>query len=665
MNQRIRLLRLVGVAPPTSCPSRGGDEEKKEGDRSLDVLLSQEVVDLGALRSAVGEGKCCPSNRLVCWRLVMGILPPESDRWCMVARELSDWYEEISKAAPLLCKGSLQSSSLKYMLHDTGKENTTALISAEKLYREYLMKLLIEGRRPQSIMPWLRCDTLDKVNHSMTESKASQMYNADDINAPCIAYVFSASFSHSDSDRHAIFWCYFHFMELFSNPGCSYKRLHTVTSMVRESDPDMVKHVQSTGLDLKDLLQSWFRTCFTVCLSIDSLVLLWDRLLAYGVDFSVFFAIALLNYIRPVLLRSEDKQSMLQIFLSVHELVPSVQDIIASAITMLNSKTHLTQKLWRPKLNDYCMQVKLMVPSALKLLAGPGDCVYHSSAYDYTTSDFCLYKGEMTYGGASISVVRVENSFEGIGPETFFSNVALENKIATEKVSDSYPVAVQCNVVHRLGRMVYLVRETWQTASGAKRDLLMLTAHVKLPDEGWLVVSQSIDVREDPSFHDLDASLSKFSSISRAWLISPLYLPTNCPCSSCSATSQAHAYEDTGSSFSRTFSDMQVDMLVAGASGGVLPSTQGLTYLPVPSKDMKHSCNTHNKLWRTYDKFASKFDANELRHPVAGRLCGVCVRGMMAMDSQASRADQRLGVEYLTDVMKHWSLSLAQRRNCT
>eukprot|EP00960_Hanusia_phi_P065312 766055-Hanusia_phi.AAC.19 len=635
MNQRIRLLRSVGVAPPLSNAARGGDEERRDEDSILNALLSQEVVDVGALRGAVGEGKCCPSNRLVCWRLVLGIIPPESERWCMVTRELSDWYEEISKAAVSLCKGSLRLSSLEYMLHDVGREHKKTVQSAEKLYRELLMKLVIEGRRTKSIIPWSRCDLVDQVNLSMTDAKASQLYNAEDIDAACIAYVFTASFSHADSDRHAMFWCYFHFMELFSAAGCTYRRLHVVSSVVEDSDPELFKHIGSLGLDIKTLLQSWFRTCFTSCLSIDSLVLLWDRFLAYGVDFSIFFAIALLNSIRAILLRSEDKQSMLQIFLSVHELVPSVQDIVASATSMHNNKTHLIQDAWHPKLREYCMQVKAMVPSALKLLAGPGDCWYHSQSFDYVNSDFCLYKSEMTFDGGAIPIVRVEKSFEGVGPESFFNRVVLENKIATEAgVENSPACAVECTVVQRLGRMVFLARESWQMASGGKREFLMLTAHVKLPDDAWLIVSQSVDGREVPSCQDTDCSLGKFVSVSRAWLITPMYLPSNCPCSGSSVSSQAHVLEEGGGPFSRTFSDMQVDMLIAGASGGVLPSTQGLTYLPVPSKQMNHSCHTHYKLWRSYDKFSSRLNERELRPRLAGRLSGVCVRGMMAMDSK-------------------------------
>ena len=190
---RLTFLTSVGVKTDTARKKQEQREQKQREQKRehLHALLSEDCIDLNAVRAAVidgallaspgwdggkdvgdgeaGEGEVADGAkereievgtertaiqmlRRLIWKLLLAVLPKHSKSWAFYARQQQEWYADLQKAAVILCKGSpmltWSTSSLRFTFNEAALDERTKselFKTAERLMLTLDLKELVSS----------------------------------------------------------------------------------------------------------------------------------------------------------------------------------------------------------------------------------------------------------------------------------------------------------------------------------------------------------------------------------------------------------------------------------------------------------------------------------------------------------------------------------------
>jgi hypothetical protein len=195
---RLTFLTSVGVKTDTARKKQEQREQRQREQKRehLHALLSEDCIDLNAVRAAVIDGALLASPgrdsgkdvgdgeigdgeigvgevadgakereieagkeraaiqmlRSLIWKLLLAVLPMHSKSWAFYARQQQEWYSDLQKAAVILCKGSpmltWSTSSLRFTFNEAALDERTksALFkTAERLMLTLDLKELVSS----------------------------------------------------------------------------------------------------------------------------------------------------------------------------------------------------------------------------------------------------------------------------------------------------------------------------------------------------------------------------------------------------------------------------------------------------------------------------------------------------------------------------------------
>jgi len=172
--QRLKFLTSVGVTPQPLHDQQQQQERESKRER-LNALLSEDRVDMAALRAAIADGAlfggpergndseegeldlsdgeatrqredaagkekaAIQKLRGLSWKLLLGALPVYRKERKFFRDQQHEWYADLSKAAETLCKSSpspaLCTSSLSFTLQEAGMDEQRQQIMAATISR--------------------------------------------------------------------------------------------------------------------------------------------------------------------------------------------------------------------------------------------------------------------------------------------------------------------------------------------------------------------------------------------------------------------------------------------------------------------------------------------------------------------------------------------------